>query len=90
LFTYTDEVAAVFTEQIIGFCTITVFIYGKLSNLLTQSDFKLAGPVLTQFTLKLIVSRPIVRTFSTKQYSGRKYVHWRIFVTETDVRFTVW
>jgi len=81
------------TVRIMGFA-FTVFAYDtclvKFHNLLTQSDFKLAGPVLTQFTLALIVFRSIVRTFSTKQYSSRKYIHWRrIFVTETDVSFTV-
>jgi len=36
LITYTDEVAAVFTVHIIGFCTLTIFIYGTcLVNSLT-------------------------------------------------------
>jgi len=50
LYTYTNEIAAVFTVHIIGFHTHSFYLrylLGKLSNLLTQSDFKLAGPVLT-------------------------------------------
>jgi hypothetical protein len=59
---------ALFTVHIIGFALSFYLRYllGKLHNLLIQSDFKLAGLVLTQFTLAPIVSRPIVRTFSTK------------------------
>jgi len=47
---YTNEVAAVFTVHIIGFHTHSFYLRRllvKLLNVLTQSDFKLAGPVLT-------------------------------------------
>jgi hypothetical protein len=37
------------------------YVLGKLPNLLTQSDFKLAGPGLTH-------NLQIVRTFTTEQY----------------------
>ena len=47
---YTNEVAAVFTVHIIGFHTHSFYLRRllvKLLNVLTQSDFKLSGPVLT-------------------------------------------
>jgi hypothetical protein len=47
----------VFAVHIIGFNTHSFYLWyllSKLRNLLTQCDFKLAGPVLTQVTLALI------------------------------------
>jgi len=49
LYTYTNKVAAVFTVHIVGFYTHTFYLgrlLGKLTNVLTQSVFKIAGPGL--------------------------------------------
>jgi len=44
----------------------------RCDNLLTHSDLRLAGPVLTQFTTTLCVWKHAERFFTTEECSGRK------------------